>query len=164
MNLNNLLGSIGIRSNLVGDVSFLILFLAFGLAVSFVLGKRRMVVSLLGVYAAYGIINLARFDFLKEPSTKTLVFLALLIGFVLFFSKIWRGSISGHGPVLVAKLFLGTVIVTGLSLSVVLSWQTSKELTDLITPSARKFFTDDFWRFVWSIAPLVYLGVVKRID
>ncbi len=164
MNLNNLLGNIGIRSNLAGDVSFLILFLIFSLAVSFVLGKRRILVSLLGVYAAYGIVNLAKFDFLKESSVKTLIFLALLVGFILFFSKIVRGSISGHGPILIVKLFLGTAIVIGFSLSIVLSWQAPKELADIITPGARKFFTEDFWRFFWAIAPLVYLGIVKRID
>jgi hypothetical protein len=165
MNLNNLLGNLGIKSNLAGDVSFLILFLLVSFVVSFALGKHRILVSLVGVYAAYMVVNFARFEFLKEPSAKTLAFLAILAGFVLFFSKIIRGSVSGHGPVFMAKLVLGTAIVIGLSLSVILNWYTPKELADVITPGTRKFFTDDLWRFFWAIAPLVYLGVVrKRID
>jgi len=165
MNLNNLLGSFGIKSNLAGDISFLIIFLLVSFVVSFALGKHRILVSLLGVYAAYAVVSFASFEFLEEPSTRVLVFLAILIGFVLFFSKIIRGSVSGHGPMLMVKLVLGTAIVIGLSLSIILNWYTPKELADIITPGTRKFFTDDIWRFGWGIAPLVYLGAVrKRID
>ncbi|MDD5489656.1 MAG: hypothetical protein PHP25_03200 [Candidatus Moranbacteria bacterium] len=165
MNLNNLLGGLGIKSNLAGDVSFLIIFILVSFVVSFALGKHRILVSLLGVYAAYVVVNFASFGFLKEPSAKTLAFLAILVGFVAFFSKIIRGSVSGHGPIFMAKLVLGTAIVIGLSFSVILNWYTPKELADIVTPGTRKFFTDDFWKFIWAIAPLVYLGVVrKRID
>ena len=165
MNLNNLLGNLGIKSNLAGDMSFLIIFLLVSFVVSFALGKHRILVSLLGVYAAYGAVAFAKFDFLKEPSMKALVFLVILAGFIAFFSKIIRGSVSGHGPMLMAKLILGTAIVMGLSLSIILSWYTPKELADIITPGTQKFFTDDIFRFFWVIAPLVYLGAVrKRID
>ncbi|HBB36465.1 MAG: hypothetical protein UX02_C0002G0129 [Candidatus Moranbacteria bacterium GW2011_GWC1_45_18] len=165
MNLNNLLSSLGIKSNLAGDVSFLIIFLLVSFVASFALGKHRVLVSLLGVYVAYVVVNFADFDFLKEPSAKVLIFLAILAGFVLFFSKIIRGSVSGHGPMLMVKLVLGTAIVIGLSLSVILNWYTPKELADIITPATRKFFTDDIWRFAWAVAPLIYLGAVrKRID
>jgi len=165
MNLNNLISGLGIKSNLAGDVFFLILFLLVSFVVSFVMGKHRLLVSLLGVYAAYAVVSLSHFEFLKEPNTKALVFLAVLVGFVVFFSKIIRGSVSGHGPMLMVKLITGTAIVIGLSLSIILSWYTPKELADIITPGIRKFFTDDFYKFLWGIAPLVYLGIVrKRID
>ena len=165
MNLNNLISNLGLKGNIAGDISFLVLFLLVSLVVSFALGKHRILVSLLGVYAAYAVVNVANFEFARESNGKVFLFLAVLVGFILFFSKIIRGSVSGHGPMLVVKLVIGTAIVIGLSLSVVLSWYTPKELVDIITPGTRKFFTDDFWRFLWVIAPLVYLGIVrKRID
>lgn len=165
MNLNNLVNNFGIKGSLAGDVSFLILFLLVSFVVSFVLGKHRILVSLLGVYAAYAVVNLANFDFVRDPSSKSLFFLAILVGFIILFSKIIRGSVSGYGPTFYAKLTIGTAIVIGLSLSIILNWYTPKELADIITPGTRKFFTDDFWKFLWGIAPLVYLGIVrKRID
>jgi hypothetical protein len=165
MNLNNLLGSFGIKSNLAGDVSFLIIFLLVSFVVSFALGKHRILVSLLGVYAAYAVVNLAEFDFLKDPQTRTLIFLAILIGFIVFFSRIVRGSVSGSGPAFFAKLAIGTAIVIGLSLSIILSWYSPKELANIVTPNVRTYFAGDAWKFLWAIAPLVYLGVVrKRID
>lgn len=165
MNLNNLISNLGIKGSLAGDVSFLILFLIMSFVVSLVLGKHRILVSLLGVYAAYMVVSLANFDFTRDPGSKSLFFLAVLVGFILLFSKIIRGRVSGHGPMLAVKLTLGTAIVIGLSLSIILNWYTPKELTDIITPGTRKFFTDDFWRFLWGIAPLAYLGIVrKRID
>jgi len=165
MNLNNLLNNFGAKGSLAGDVSFLILFLLVSFVVSFVLGKHRILVSLLGVYAAYAVVSIANFDFLKNSQNRSLLFLAVLVGFILFFSKIIRGSVSGHGPMLIAKLAIGTAVVVGLSLSVILSWYTPKELAGIITPNTRKFFTDSFYQFLWAIAPLVYLGVVrKRID
>ena len=165
MNLNNLISNLGLKGNLAGDVSFLILFLLVSFVVSFGLGKHRLLVSLLGVYAAYAVVSLSGFQFLKEPNMKALVFLAVLVGFVVFFSRIIRGSVSGHGPMLMVKLTIGTAVVIGLSLSIILSWYTPKEIADIITPGTRKFFTDDFWKFLWGIAPLVYLGIArKRID
>ncbi len=165
MNLNNLISNLGIKGNLAGDISFLILFLLTSFVISFALGKHRILVSLIGVYAAYAVVGMTNFSFLKEPNIKAAVFLAVLVGFVIFFSKIIRGNISGHGPMLMAKLTIGTAIVVGLSLSVILSWYTPKELSDIITPNTRKFFTADFYRFLWGIAPLIYLGVVrKRVD
>ena len=165
MNINNLISNLGFKGNLAGDVSFLVLFLLVSFVVSFALGKHRILVSLVGVYAAYAVVALASFDFLKEPSMKALVFLAVLIGFVVFFSRIIRGSVSGHGPMFMVKLTIGTAVVIGLSLSIILSWYTPKELANIITPGTRKFFTGDFYQFLWGIAPLVYLGIVrKRID
>jgi len=165
MNLNNLLGNIGIKSNLAGDMSFLILFVLISVVVSFVLGKHRILVSLLGVYAAYAVVNLANFDFVRDPQSKSLFFLTILIGFIVMFSRIIRGSVSGHGPMLIAKLAIGTAIVIGLSLSIILGWHSTKELADVITPSVRSYFTGDLYKFLWAIAPLVYLGIVrKRID
>lgn len=165
MNLNNLLGNIGIKNDLAGDASFLILFLLASFVISFVLGKRRILVSLVGVYAAFTIVNFANFEITREPQGKVLVYLAILVGFVVMFSRIVRGSVSGHGPILAVKLTIGTAVAIGLSLSVILNWYSPKELENIITPGVRTYFTGDFWRFVWSIAPLVYLGVVrKRID
>ncbi len=160
MNLNNLLGNLGIKSNLAGDVSFFILFFLASFVVSFVLGKRRILASLLGVYAAYVITNFAKFEFFKEPNVKTFIFLAILVGFIILFSKIIRGTVSGNGPIFIAKLVLGTAIAVGFSLSIILDWYTPKELSDVITPNIRRFFTADFYRFLWVIAPLVYLGIV----
>lgn len=165
MNLNNLLGNIGIKSNLAGDVSFLILFVLISVVVSFVLGKHRILVSLLGVYVAYAVVNLANFDFVREPQAKALFFLTILVGFIVIFSRIIRSSVSGHGPILIVKLAVGTAVVIGLSLSIILNWHATKELADVITPSVKVWFMGDLYRFAWGIAPLAYLGIVrKRID
>ncbi len=162
MNLNNLLGNIGIKSNLAGDVSCLILFLVVSVAVSFLLGKHRILVSLFGIYISYAVVNLSSFDFLEDPKTKALVFLAILIGLIVFFPKIVRGSISGHGPYFYVKMAIGTAIIIGFSLSIILNWYPAKELADIVTPNVRTYFVGDFYKFLWTIAPLVYLGVVRR--
>ncbi|PIU78332.1 MAG: hypothetical protein COZ28_02915 [Candidatus Moranbacteria bacterium CG_4_10_14_3_um_filter_44_15] len=165
MNLNNLISSLGIKSNLAGDMSFLILFLLVSFVVSFALGKHRLLVSLLGVYAAYAVVNMADFEFVRSANNKTLLFLAVLVGFVILFSRIIRANVSGHGPMLMTKLVVGTAIVVGLSLSIIFNWYSAKETADFVTPNIRKFFTGDLYQFLWGIAPLVYLGIVrKRID
>src|SRR3989339_1040226 len=151
MNLNSLLSDIGIKSNLAGDVSFLILFLLVSIVVSFMLGKHRILVSLLGVYAAYAVVNLANFDFVRDPQSKTLFFLTVLVGFIVMFSRIIRGSVSGHGPTLIVKLAIGTAIVVGLSLSIILGWYSTKEMADVITPGVKSYFTGDLYKFLWGI-------------
>jgi hypothetical protein len=162
MNLNNLISSLGIKGTLASDVSFLIVFLLVSFVVSFVLGKHRILVSLLGVYAAYAVMSLANFDFLKDPQMKLFLFLAVLIGFVMMFSPIIRGRISGSGLAFFAKMTIGTAIVIGFSLSIIIGWYPAKDLASLITPNMRAYFSEDLYKFLWAVAPLVYLGIVKR--
>jgi len=62
-------------------------------------------------------------------------------------------------------LTIGTAIVIGLSLSIILVWYPAKDLANVVTPSAKMYFTDGFYRFLWAIAPLVLFGdCEKRID
>jgi len=165
MNLNNFVNNFGIKGSLAGDVSFLILFLLVSFVVSFVLGKHRILVSLLGVYAAYAVVSLANFDFVRDPQSKSLLYLAILVGFIVMFSRIIRGSVSGHGPAFIVKMTIGTAIVVGLSVAIIIGWYPAKDTASIVTPNVRYYFSGDLFRFLWGIAPLVYLGIVrKRID
>jgi hypothetical protein len=165
MNINNLVSSIGFKGNVGSDVIFLIVFLLVSFAISFALGKHKILVALLGVYASYTVVSMAKFDFLKEGNAKALFFLAVLVAFVIFFSRLIRASISGIGPILITKLVIGSAIVVGLSLSIIFNWFPAKDLGEFSTPATREFFTGDFYKFLWSIAPLVYLAVIrKKID
>jgi hypothetical protein len=165
MNLNSLTASIGFKGSLGNDLIFLILFLIASFIVSFFMGKHRILVSLLGVYAAYAVVSLANFDFTKDPSSKSLIFLAVLVCFVILFSRIIRANVTGHGPILIIKLVIGAAIVIGLSLSIILSWYPAKEFVALVSSNTRIYFTGDIYKFVWGIAPLAYLVVVrKRLD
>ena len=95
MDINSLISSIGFKGNIGSDIVFLILFLLVSFVISFALGKHKILVALLGVYASYAVVSMAKFDFLKEANTKALFFLAILVAFVIFFSRLIRASISG---------------------------------------------------------------------
>ncbi|MDD3487162.1 MAG: hypothetical protein PHF35_02165 [Candidatus Moranbacteria bacterium] len=162
MYLTNLISSLGLKGALAGEVSFLVVFLLASFALSFALGKHRILVSLLGVYVAYAILNLADFDFLKDPQMKTLLFLAVLVSFVMLFSPVIRGRISGSGPSYFLKVTVGTAIVIGFSLSIILGWYSAKETASLILPDVREYFVSGIYKFLWVAAPVAYLGVVRR--
>lgn len=165
MNLSNLISNFGMKGTLASDVSFLILFILASFALSLILGKHRILVSLVGVYVAYAVLSFASFDFTKDPQMKTLLFLVVLISFIVMFSRIIRGSVSGHGPSLIMKTTIAMAIVVGFSLSIILNWYPAKDTANIIAPSVRAYFTGDLYKFLWAIGPLVYLGIVrKRID
>lgn len=165
MDINSLISSIGFKGNIGSDIIFLILFILASFVISFALGKHKILVALLGVYASYAVVSMAKFDFVNEANTKALLFLAILVAFVIFFSRLIRASISGIGPVFITKLVIGSAIIVGLSLSIIFSWFPAKDLGGFSTPVTREFFTGDFYRFLWTIAPLVYLAVIrKKID
>jgi len=100
MNLNNLASSAGFKGNLGSDLTFLILFLLVSFVLSFIMGKHRILVSLLGIYASFAVISMSNFEFLKDPNLKVVIFLAVIVGFVLTFSRMIHSSVSGSGPVL----------------------------------------------------------------
>jgi hypothetical protein len=165
MDINSLVNSIGFKGNVGSDIVFLIIFILASFGISFALGKHKILVALLGVYASYAVVSMAKFDFLKEGNAKALLFLVVLASFVIFFSRLIRTSISGIGPVLITKLVIGSAIVVGLSLSIIFNWFPAKDLGEFSTPATREFFTGDFYKFLWAIAPLVYLAVIrKKID
>lgn len=165
MNLNNLIANLGVKGTAAGDVTFLILFLLVSFVLSVALGRHRILVTMLGIYASYVIVFLVPETFVDDPNTKAILLLALIVAFVVMFGRIIRANLSGSGTAYLVKSTIGAAVILGLFLSVVFSWLPAKELTQFATPTTKKFFTEDLYRFFWALAPLVYLGVVrKRID
>lgn len=165
MDINNLISSLGFKGSLGSDVVFLILFLLVSFALSVGLGKQKILVAMLGVYASYVAVLFIPKSFVSETNTKVLLFVALVVAFIIFFGRIIRASLSGSGTNYIVKSTVGSAIILGLILVIIFNWMAAKELANFVTPATKKYFTEDLYKFLWAIAPLVYLAVVrKRID
>jgi len=165
MEINNLTSSLGLKGSLGSDVVFLILFLLISFALSVGLGRQKILVAMLGVYASYVAVSFIPKNFISDANTKILLFVALVVAFIIFFGRIIRASLSGSGASYIVKSTVGSAIILGLMLVIISNWMVAKELANFVTPATKKYFTEDLYKFLWAVAPLVYLAVVrKRID
>jgi hypothetical protein len=165
MDINNLVSNLGLKGTLGSDVVFLILFLLVSFVLSVVLGRQKILVAMLGVYASYVAVLFIPKSFVTDANTKMLLFVALVVAFIMFFGKIIRASLSGSGTNYIIKSIVGSAVIIGLILTIIFSWVPAKELANFVTPTTKIYFTEDIYKFLWAIAPLVYLAVVrKKID
>jgi hypothetical protein len=165
MDINSLVSSLGLKGTLGSDVVFLILFLLLSFVLSVGLGRQKILVAMLGVYASYVAVSFIPKNFVSEQNTRILIFVALVVAFIIFFGRIIRASLSGSGAHYLIKSIIGSAIIIGLVLVIIFSWMGTKELASFVTPATKKYFTEDLYKFLWAIAPLVYLAVVrKKID
>ena len=88
MEINNLVSSLGLKGNVGSDVVFLILFLLVSFVLSVGLGRQKILVAMLGVYASYVAVSFIPKSYASEANTKILLFAALVVAFIMFFGKI----------------------------------------------------------------------------
>jgi hypothetical protein len=165
MNISNFISSLGFKGNIGSDIVFWILFLVISFVFSLAIGKKRILVTIVGIYASFVVVSFIPKGFIEDPINKAIIFIGLLVAFVVMFGKIINARLIGSGPSFFIKSTIGSATLIGLFLVVTIGWIPSKELSGFMTPNTKKFFTDELYRFLWAIAPLVYLGVVrKKID
>ncbi|MFA5871941.1 MAG: hypothetical protein WC858_04475 [Parcubacteria group bacterium] len=165
MDINSLIGSFGFKENLGSDIVFWILFIILSFVFSLAIGKKRILVTIVGIYASFVVVSFIPKSFITDPFNRAILFVALLVAFVVMFGKIINASLIGSSPSYFIKSTIGSATLLGLFLVIIFGWLPGKELSNIVTPSTKVYFTDEIYRFLWTVAPLVFLGVVrKKID
>ncbi len=157
-------------SNPSWDLFILVFFVVASLLYGFSLGRDRIVVVMISIYMALAVIQnapflkqfTARVEVGESFALRVTVFIGvfLLLFFLLSHSGLSRifGANSGRGTWWQTMLF--SFLHVGLLLSVVLTFLPI-EAQEGLAPLTRMIFVSDMAKFIWILAPILVMFLVK---
>ena len=146
-----------------GDLSFLILFVVGSLALSFVLGRTRLLSVVVFSYVALAIVSAipsSWFSFSSEG--RAIVFLGLLFSLVLVGDYILDIHISNPTSTFFSRVLMMGCLGTGLAMSIALSLVSRSFALKFLSLTVYGYFSDPLARLAWMVAPLLFLLFVNK--
>ena len=155
--LNNLLASLAIPKNLAGDLSLLLLFVVLSVAFGFIFGRWKLVNILINVYIVVAFLSVLPKEILAfSPYAKAGAFLALLFFLSTVDDRLFDVHITSAGTDFFWRLFVMSILVTGMLVSVTLAYLPKTMALSYISTTAYGYFASHFLDGDTASPPLVY--------
>ena len=149
--------------NLAGDMSLLLLFVGLSLVFGFVFGRWKLINILINVYIALAFIGVLPKAFLEYSLyAKSGTFLALLILLTAIDDRLFDLHITSAGTDFFWRLFVTSFLVTGMIVSVLLSFLPKATALGYISPIAYGYFASPWALIFWMVMPLVLLLFINN--
>lgn len=149
--------------NIVGDISLLLLFVAFSLVFGFVFGRWKLLNILINVYITLALISVLPQDVLTlSPYTEVGVFVILLIVLTAIDKRLFDLHISNAGTDFFWRLFVMSLLVTGMIVSVILASLPRAVALDFISVTAYGYFASPLAIIFWMVTPLLSLLFINN--
>ncbi len=159
----SLFSTLHIPNNLAGDLSLFFFFIALSLVFGFVFGRWKLVNILINVYIALALISIVPKDFLLfSPYAKVLVFVGLLIFLTAIDERLFDVHIASAGTDFFWRLFVMSILVTGMVLSSVLSFMPKAFALSYISAAAYGYLASPLALIFWMTIPLFLLLFINN--
>lgn len=154
---------IHLPKNLAGDMSLLLLFVGMSLVFGFVFGRWKLINILINVYIALAFIGVLPQKLLDSSLyAKSGAFLAFLIILTAIDDRLFDLHITSAGTDFFWRLFVTSFLVTGMIVSVLLSFLPKATALGYISPVAYAYFASPLALIFWMIMPLVLLLFINN--
>lgn len=149
--------------NLAGDLSFFLLFVGVSLALGFVLGRWKLISILINVYIALAFVGVLPANlFTVSPYAKAASFILLLILLTGIDRRLFDIHLSNYGSDFFWRLFVMSLLVTGMVVSVTLSLLSKSVALKLISAAAYGYFASPSALVFWMVVPLLSLLFINN--
>jgi hypothetical protein len=155
--------SLHLPENLAGDLSLFLLFIGLSLAFGFVFGRWKLVNILINVYIALAFIGVLPAALLAFSAYgKAIVFVILLVLLMMIDDRLFDLHISSAGTDFFWRLFVMSILVTGMVVSVLLSFLPKSVALGFISAAAYGYFASPGALIFWMIMPLLSLLFINN--
>ncbi len=154
---------LSLPKTIAGDLSLFFLFVGLSLAFGFVFGRWKLVNILINVYislAFIGVLPEALLDF--SVYGKAIVFIILLVVLTTIDERLFDLHISSAGTDFFWRLFVMSILVTGMVLSVLLSFLPKSVALEFISVTAYGYFASPGALIFWMAVPLFSLLFINN--
>ncbi len=153
----------GLSKTFAGDLSFLFLFMGVSLVLGFVFGRYKLVNILINVYIALAVVEVLPDNWLTFSSYgEVLVFLGILVVLTLVDQWLFDIHMSNAGTDFFWRLIVTSLLVTGLIVSVLLSYLPEQAALDFISQGAYQYFASPAALLFWTVLPIVSLLFINK--
>lgn len=161
--LNNIFSSLSVPENLAGDLSLLLLFFVLSIAFGFIFGRWKLVNILINVYIAVAFLSVLPKELLVfSPYAKAAVFLAVVIFLSTIDDRLFDVHITSAGTDFFWRLFVMSILVTGMLVSVTLSFLPKALSLSYLSVAAYGYFASPFALIFWMTLPLLSLLFINN--
>ncbi|MFZ2187548.1 MAG: hypothetical protein WAV46_02895 [Candidatus Moraniibacteriota bacterium] len=149
--------------NIAGDLSLLFLFVGMSLGFGFVFGRWKLINILINVYIALAFIGVIPATwFAASLYAKAGMFVVLLIFLTAIDNRLFDLHISNAGTDFFWRLFVTSMLVTGMVVSVILSFLPQKIALGYISATAFGYFASPLALIFWMVVPLLSLLFINN--
>ncbi len=156
-------GAFDFPKNIAGDVSLLLLFIGMSLVFGFIFGRWKLINILINVYitlAFVGVLPESLFE--TSPYLKAGVFVALLVLLTAIDKRLFDLHISNAGSDFFWRLFVTSLLVTGMIVSATLSFLPKTIALGFISATAYGYFASSGALVFWMLTPLLSLLFINN--
>lgn len=149
--------------NFTGDVSFLLFFVGASLAIGFIFGRWKLINILINAYIALAFIGVLPKS-LYETSVygKAGIFVLILVILTAIDKRLFDLHISNAGVDFFWRLLVMSLLMTGMIVSVVLSFLPKIIVLGFISSAAYGYFVSPWALIFWMIMPLISLLFINN--
>lgn len=159
----NFFTALHLPKNIAGDLSLLLLFVGMSLALGFVFGRWKLINILINVYIALAFVGIIPTEvFAVSPYAKVGAFVLLLTLLIAIDKRLFDLHISNVGTDFFWRLFVTSILVTGLIVSAVLSFLPHKIALGYISATAFGYFASPIALIFWMVVPLLSLLFINN--
>ena len=155
MNLDLLLSKIGISQSFVQDFTLLLLVAILTVAVAFLIGRHRLIQSLIAMYISLALLQAFPEKYLSDFSYNLIFFFIALVLVTIFSKKILGIYISSSE--FMWRIFVMSFLEVVLMLSIVFTITPKKIALDYISPNAYDYLVSPIFHFTWLFIPLLFI-------
>lgn len=150
-------------SQLAGDISFVLVFIAISLVAGMYLGRTQLVAVLMFEYIATALMTVLPSSlFAAMPLGRAGVFLAIFLLIFIVGDYVLDIHISSSGSDFLSRVLIMSFLATGMLVSIVFSFLPTSELTRFLSMSSLDYFISPTAQMAWMIVPLVFLLFVNK--
>ncbi|MGK2849225.1 MAG: hypothetical protein ACSLEX_04130 [Minisyncoccota bacterium] len=149
--------------NIAGDLSLLFMFLGMSLMLGFVFGRFKLVNILINVYIAIAFVGVMPVTFfILSVYMKAGLFLLLVMFLTAVDKRLFDLHISSAGSDFFWRLFVTSVLVTGMIVSALLSFLPKSVALNFLSATAYGYFASQGALIFWMITPLLSLLFINN--
>lgn len=149
--------------NLAGDMSLLLLFVGMSLTFGFIFGRWKLINILINVYISLAFIGVLPKAFLDVSLyAKSGTFLVLLVFLTAIDNRLFDVHISSAGTDFFWRLIVTSILVTGMIVSVLLSFLPKGIALGYISSVAYGYFASPGALIFWMVVPLLSLLFINN--
>lgn len=160
MDINLLLSKIGISQNFVQDFTLLLVVAILTGAVAFLVGRHRLVQSLIGIYISLALLHAFPEKYLSDYSFELIFFFVALVLVTVSSKKIFGIYISSSE--FMWRIFAVSFLEVVLMLSIVFSIMPKKIALGYISPNAYSYLVSPIFHFTWLFIPLLFVYLIRK--
>lgn len=159
----NFFTALDLPKNIAGDMSLLFLFIGMSLAFGFIFGRWKLINILINVYIALAFVGVIPLEmFIVSVYAKAGAFILLLIILTAIDKRLFDLHISNVGTDFFWRLFVMSILVTGMVVSVILFFLPQKIALGYISATAFGYFASPTALIFWMIVPLLSLLFINN--